>query len=142
MPKIDMLQLRKEIKSDEGVVLHGYQDHLGYLTIGVGRLIDKRKGGGISEFEADFLLDNDLNKIIGLLDFKLPWIMALSDARQRALINMAFQLGVNGLLNFKTMLTALKEGRYEDAAKAAMASKWAQQTPERAKRIANIFKNG
>jgi lysozyme len=36
------------LRREEGEVLHVYKDHLGYLTIGVGRLIDKRKGGCIS----------------------------------------------------------------------------------------------
>lgn len=139
---VDMLKLRQEIKRDEGLVLHAYTDTLGYLTIGVGRLIDKRKGGGISEWEADFLLDNDLNKILSQIDIKLPWILALSDARQRALCNMAFQLGVNGLLAFKSMLLAMKEGRFKDAAHHALDSKWAKQTPIRAQTIASMLEKG
>ena len=44
------------LRRDEGRVRHAYQDHLGYWTIGVGRLIDQRKGGGLSEDEIDYLL--------------------------------------------------------------------------------------
>ena len=36
----------EQLRRNEGEVLHAYQDHLGFWTIGVGRLIDKRKGGG------------------------------------------------------------------------------------------------
>ena len=52
------------LKKEEGVVKHAYQDHLGYWTIGVGRLIDKRKGGGLSDEEIDYLLGNDIEKKI------------------------------------------------------------------------------
>ena len=52
-----------QIKKDEGIVLHVYDDSLGYSTIGYGRLVDRRKGGGISEDEALYLLKNDVNAI-------------------------------------------------------------------------------
>ena len=52
------------IKKHEGCVLHCYEDHLGYMTIGVGRLIDKKKGGGITEDEAEYLLKNDIKRVV------------------------------------------------------------------------------
>jgi lysozyme len=140
--KLDIETLKKELRRDEGCVLHAYLDHLGFLTIGTGRLLDKRKGGGISQYEADFLLTNDINRTLGAVDAKLPWLKDLSDARQRAIVNMAFQLGINGLLEFKNMLNFLKLGKYKEAAAQALDSAWSKQTPERAKRIAELIERG
>ena len=134
--------LTQELKRDEGFISHVYQDHLGYHTIGIGRLVDKRRGGGITEEEATYLLENDIDKVVNQLDYKLPWWRGLSDARQRALANMCFQMGINGLLKFKRMLRALEHGDYELARKEALDSVWAQQTPNRAARVVNLISEG
>ena len=61
-------QATKQIKRHEGFVSNAYKDSLGYLTIGYGRLIDKSKGGGISETEAEYLLANDVNGVYEALN--------------------------------------------------------------------------
>lgn len=128
--------LEQQLRRDEGEKLYAYSDHLGYLTIGVGRLIDKRKGGGISKEESAILLANDIRRKTSELVERLPWVKQLSPARRGVLINMAFQMGVDGLLGFKNTLQMIKEGRYEEASRAMLNSLWAQQTPERAVRLA------
>jgi lysozyme len=128
-------RLIAQLRRDEGEVLTAYKDHLGYLTIGVGRLIDKRKGGGISPEESAYLLGNDIARIDADLRSRLDWFGTLSEARQGALLNMAFQMGVPGLMKFKQTLAALRDERYAHAAELARRSLWARQTPERAKRI-------
>ncbi len=45
--------ITQQLRRDEGEVLHAYQDSLGYWTIGIGVLIDKRKGGGITKAESE-----------------------------------------------------------------------------------------
>jgi lysozyme len=132
----------KWLKTEEGVVSHAYQDHLGYWTIGVGRLIDKRKGGGLSSDEIDYLLQNDVNRIIGSLDKALPWWKTLSPNRKAALTAMAFQMGLTNLLGFKKTLSLIKDGRYAAAAEQMLTSLWAKQTPARAKRTAELIRNG
>jgi lysozyme len=131
-----------DLVRDEGEVLTAYQDHLGYWTIGVGRLIDKRRGGGISKEESRLLLANDLERFASGLDAHLPWWRTLSKGRQRVLLNMAFNLGVSGLLTFRNTLTAVREGRYDDAAAGMLRSKWAGQVGERAKRLAALMREG
>ena len=42
------MNLIAQLRREEGSIPHAYQDHLGFWTIGVGRLIDERKGGGLS----------------------------------------------------------------------------------------------
>jgi lysozyme len=99
-------ELIRQLKGDEGVVSHAYPDHLGYLTIGVGRLIDKRKGGGLRPDEISYLLNNDVDDRINELNKRLPWFQNLDDARKGVLLNMSFQLGVDGLLGFANTLNA------------------------------------
>lgn len=134
--------LEAELARDEGEVLHAYSDSEGYLTIGIGRLIDKRRGGGISHEEAIYLLRNDIADKVRDLDGALPWWRSLSPVRQRVLVNMCFNLGLRGLLGFKNTLAAMEQGRYEDAAKGMRASKWSRQVGERAERLAEMIKQG
>lgn len=135
-------QLRARLIADEGVKLHAYQDHLGFWTIGVGRLIDQRKGGGITLSEAHLLLDHDIDRCVRDVTAALPWVDALSPTRQAVLVMMAFQMGVGGLLQFTRTLTAIKSARYDDAKRFMLASKWAQQTPARARRLAEMMRTG
>ncbi len=130
------------LRRDEGEKLSAYQDHLGFWTIGVGRLIDARKGGGISPQESEILLTNDLDRITKALDARLPQWRALNDARQAVLVSMAFQMGVDGLLGFKNTLAHIFAGNLADAKMGMLASKWATQTPERAGRLAQQMERG
>lgn len=134
--------LKQELIHDEGLVSHAYQDHLGFWTIGVGRLIDERRGGGITKEEAEYLLENDIGRVTIALRKKIKGFDLLSDTRQRALINMAFQLGVNGLMGFGRMLWAIERGDFDMAYVEALDSKWAHQTPKRAKRVSEMIKHG
>lgn len=133
MPNIQ--QIIEDLRGHEGKVLHAYEDHLGYWTIGYGRMIDKRKGGGISEAEAEHLLANDLDRIAARLQYERGFRNAPFTVK-RALINMAYQLGVAGLLSFKRMWRALEQQEYQRAADEALNSKWAEQTPNRAQEVA------
>ena len=135
-------ELTRLLRGDEGEVLHAYQDHLGYWTIGVGRLIDKRKGGGISSEESAYLLANDIRDTSAELDRRLPWWRKLDEARQGVLLAMAFQMGVDGLLGFKNTLAMVQRGDYDGAARGMLESLWAKQTPERAKRMSEQMRTG
>lgn len=128
--------LIKQLRRDEGEVLHAYHCSEGWLTIGIGRLIDQKKGGGITREEATYLLGNDIQRVSRLLQERLPWAIKLSEPRLGVLMNMAFQLGIDGLLAFRETLRHVQDGRYEQAAQAMLDSKWARQTPERARRLA------
>ena len=134
--------LIRSLRGEEGEVLTEYKDHLGYSTIGVGRLIDKRKGGGITKEESAYLLNNDIDKIVEQLDKRISWWETLDEARRGVLVNMAFQMGVDGLLGFKNTLNMIQSGRYSDAAKGMLSSLWAKQTPARAKRMSEQMRTG
>lgn len=135
-------KLSQQLFRDEGFVSHAYQDTLGFWTIGIGRLIDKSKGGGITEEEALYLLSNDIDRKTQELEKALPWINDLDEARKGALLNMAFQLGVNGLLSFKQTLADVQAGRYSKASEKMLQSLWARQTPNRARRVAKQMETG
>lgn len=134
--------LIKQLRDEEGEVLSAYQDHLGFWTIGVGRLIDKRKGGGITPEESAYLLGNDIAKVNAQLDAKIPWWRKLDEARQAVIQGMAFQMGIDGLLGFKNTLKMVESGDYEGAGKGMINSLWAKQTPARAKRMSEQMRTG
>lgn len=134
-------KLKLALTEEEGKVRHAYSDSMGYLTIGVGRLIDERRGGGLSEDEIDYLLTNDIRKAEATAR-SYPWFESLSWERQAVIVMMIFQLGAGGLNEFKKMRAALERNDYETAAVEMLDSAWNTQTPARARRMANIMKTG
>lgn len=134
--------LEDQLRRDEGEVLSAYQDHLGFWTIGIGRLIDKRKGGGISRMESSFLLMNDIADKERQVRQRFPWAVSLDPVRFAVLVNMAFQMGIEGLAGFKNTLSMIQGRRFDDAAKGMLQSKWAQQTPQRAMRLSEQMRTG
>lgn len=136
------MNLKDQLREFEGVVPHCYQDHLGYWTIGVGRLIDKRKGGHLTDDEVDYLLDNDIRRKSAEVFDALPWAKTMNEARQAVVIGMAFQMGLKGLLGFTGTLAAMRDQRYADAAEGMRQSLWAKQTPERVRRLAHQLETG
>ena len=136
------MDLKSQLLREEGAESCAYQDSLGYWTIGVGRLIDSRKGGGLSNEEIDFLLENDIKIKTREVLLALPWMPRLSEPRQAVLIGMAFQMGIGGLLKFKRMLGSIEDGQYVEAAEEMVKSRWAMQTPKRAYRMAQQMETG
>lgn len=139
---VDLLRLKETLKRHEGVKPSGYVDSLGYLTIGVGRLIDERKGGKLSDDEIEYLLDNDIARCVAEAGSRIPFWPKLSPRRQEALVNMTFQLGITKLMSFKKMLAALEAEDWETARKEALDSLWARQTPGRAHEVVAMLTGG
>lgn len=142
MTDLERAKLRDQLVNHEGVKVSAYPDHLGYLTIGVGRLVDPRKGGGLSPAEVLHLLDNDINACLRDLE-TFSWWTTLNAVRQRALVDMRFQLGAQGFRAFTQMIDALSRGAYVEAADHARDSKWAtHDTPARAKTVTAMLETG
>jgi len=136
-------KLTEQLRRDEASRATAYRDTMGLLTIGVGRLIDSRKpGAGLRPDEIDYLLKNDIADRVAALQRALPWFAKLDQARQGVLINMAFQMGTDGLLAFRQTLGLVRDGRYAEASEQMLKSKWAEQTPGRAKRLSEQMKTG
>lgn len=133
-----MADLVADLVRDEGRRYKPYRDTEGYLTVGVGRNLDAR---GLSDDEIDLMLSNDLKWVIHDLDRNLPWWRDMPSSKQRALANMAFNLGYPRLSGFKKMLAALKDGDWNEAATQALDSRWARQVGARAERIAALIRS-
>jgi len=133
---IDKL-LIEQIKRHEGLRLKVYRCPAGKLTIGYGRNLEDN---GISEEEADYLLINDLHFVEESLARRLAFWENMPKGVQQVLINMGFQLGINGLMAFRRTLALLDAGNYGAAADEMLNSRWAKQTPGRAKELAQIVR--
>lgn len=139
---IDTTTMTSELTRDEGVRYSAYQDHLGYWTIGVGRLIDSRRGGRLSPSEVQLLLRNDIELALADISDE-PWFLACNtDNRRRALVNMRFQLGGSGLRSFRNSLRMIEEQRWAAAGVNLRRSKWYNQTTARAERVIRMIENG
>lgn len=134
--------LRADIEREEGRVRHVYQDHLGFWTIGLGFLVDERKGGGLYDEEINFIRDNRITKLTRELNDRMPGYRLYPEIIRRALFLMAYQMGVSGLLGFKQMLAAIDAEDYQAAATHALDSRWARQTAARAQRVAALIREG
>lgn len=133
-----MTDLKDWIKKCEGFSAHPYLDTVGKVTIGYGRNIDDI---GISAEEADYLLNNDIERCIRELSSQ-QWFIIQPKSVQGALVNMCFNLGLSRLLGFKEMIKALYVKNYTLAASEALNSKWAKQVGQRAKDIAVVIREG
>lgn len=134
-----METLIDRITRHEGVRLKPYRDSLGKLSIGVGRCLDTN---GISHDEAVVLLDNDIAKVTDQVQRAFPWTDFIDDTRRDVLIEMAFQLGIHGLMGFPKMLAALQAEDYDEAAKEMLDSAWHKQTPARCEELAGLMLKG
>jgi lysozyme len=135
----DRSALIRQIRLHEGERLKPYRCTAGKLTIGVGRNLDDR---GITREESAMLLDGDIRLLEIELFRALPWASALDDVRQRVLLDMAFNLGLPGLLQFKRTLEAIRTGQYQQAATMMLDSLWARQVGQRAERLARMMATG
>jgi lysozyme len=138
--KVDSVE--SMLRREEGEVLHVYKDSLGFDTIGVGILVDARKGGGLLPEESAFILNNRIRIVREKLRRRWPWTMQLSEPRIAVLIGMAFQLGIDGLAQFANTLGSIEAGFYDKAAAGMLRSLWAKQTPARAERMAKQMATG
>jgi len=119
--------------------LKPYTDAAGKISIGVGRNLTDV---GISEDEADYLLDNDISSILHQLVARIAIFGSLDTTRQNVLADMAMNLGIEGLLRFHKMLAAIEAHDFEKAADEMLDSKWATQVGKRATELAAMMRTG
>lgn len=133
------MTLQEQLVRDEGLRLKPYRDTVGKLTIGVGRNLEDV---GISHEEAMLLLDHDIARAEADVNVHLPWSRQLGEPRRAVLVNMAFNLGIGGLLRFQRALAAMQQGNYDLAAREMLDSRWAEQVGARATRLARQMREG
>ena len=153
---IPMSEAVQRLAFHEGCVLKPYKDSHGYWTVGIGRCIDKNpltteelravgqnwKSEGITKNAAYMLLHNDIKRILAVLKEEIAFWNELDDERQYALLDMAFQMGINGVLRFKKMLAAMGVGNWEKAKSECLDSNYGREFKNRALRIAGCIAKG
>lgn len=127
------------VQKHEGFSSKPYKCTAGKLTLGYGFNLESR---GITKQEADFILANRILEIDQKLAQQWRIYCTLTPKRKMVLIDMAYNLGIGGLFNFKRMFKALNAGDYEEATKEMLNSNWANQVGNRAKELAEIMRNG
>lgn len=132
-------KLTRQLKRDEGIRLKPYVDTTGNLTIGVGRNLTAK---GITNAECLYLLAGDVASATDDLYKALPWVAGLDEARRGALINLTFNMGINGLLSFVNMLGYARNGQWEKVAEHLLKSAYAGQVGDRAVRLAEQLRTG
>jgi len=144
----------------EGLVLTVYQDSLGIDTIGIGRNLEDRGISkeeldhmdipsmavvyehGITEADARYLAENDVQIVEEELVRSHPCVDRLDSVRQLVLMDMAFNMGVPRLCKFKNMWNAIHNEDFPNAAKEMLDSRWAIQVKSRSTKLANAMHNG
>ena len=154
----DLLMLK--LVALEGLRLQVYEDSLGIATIGIGRNLEDRgitpeelawmdipnmaivHTMGITEADAMYLAQNDVQIVEEELVRAHPCVDRLDAVRQLVLVDMAFNMGVPRLGKFKKMWAAIHENNFEEAAKEMLDSRWANQVKSRATKLAHAMHTG
>lgn len=123
--------IKEMLIKNEGLVLQVYKDSLGYDTIGVGRCLSKN---GISEDEAMYLLENDINRVVANLDKVWEVWRSFPVPAQEVCVDCTFQMGITGFMNFRRTRALMEMGAWLEASEEILRSKYAVQTPNRAAR--------
>ena len=135
-----MNRIKAQLVRHEGLRLKPYRCTAGKLTIGIGRNLDDC---GISQTESYVLLENDIRNCEKQLLDEIPEIYnPLDEARKSVLLNMCFNLGIGGLLEFNNTLDFIAAGDWERAANGMLASKWAKQVGRRAIELSELMRKG
>lgn len=133
------LKLRGSIKRHEQLRLKPYADTKNNITIGYGRNLTEN---GISESESELFLTNDIVNATMELYRQIPWAQQLDDVRKAVLIELTFNMGIADLLQFRKMLTALKNGDDKTAAKELLDSAYHAEVHGRANDLSYSLETG
>ena len=133
-------KLAGQLKRHEGERLTVYLCTNKKLSIGVGRNLEER---GISEAESQLMLQNDIEYFTDAVIRNID-VSYCNEVRIAVLINMAFNLGIQGLLGFKKTIAAIERGDFDYAAVEMLDSKWAREdvSIERSSELSNQLKTG
>lgn len=123
--------LKAEMSEDEGTEAFPYTDSRGYLSIARGRNLT---GKGLSPAEIEFLYDNDVAEVCGIMDRQIPWWRSLPPAKQRVMINLCF-MGWGRFSGFHKFMDAMQQRDYERAGGEIRNSLWFSQVRDRGPRV-------
>ena len=125
------------IEHAEGFRSHAYWDGIGHVwTVGFGQTgPDIGPNTVVTRQEATQWLIGDETALTSQLFAALPWVVNLDSVRVGALIDAAYNLGLNGLLQFGQALSAMKVGNWKKSVSGFRASLWYTQVPDRVNTI-------
>jgi|TARA_R110002124_G_scaffold258609_1_gene424393 lysozyme len=130
-------RLRETIIRHEGIRLDMYQDTLGIWTVGVGHNIQEK---GISQAVMELMLEEDLAEAVSELKRSVSFFSKMPEQVQEALVNLAFNMGIPRLMQFKKTLAYLRDGNFEAAADELLDSRYAEQVGRRADEVADMIR--
>ena len=130
--------LIEAVKLSEGFRDRVYKDTLGIDTIGYGFAI---KDLVIDEDIAEMILRRKLEKLVEDTNKRFSFLKDLPEQAQDVIYEMCYQLGITGVSKFKKTLAYLENYEYRMASVEMLDSKWARQTPNRAKKLSNAIKS-
>jgi lysozyme len=133
------MSLIEQLKRHEGLKLKPYKCTADKLTIGVGRNLEDV---GISEEEAEMLLQNDIQRATVQIQAEFPWTEQLDEVRFSALINFTFNVGIGTVGKFVNAMALLRDGSYDMAADEFLNSRWAKQVGQRAIEVTDQIRTG
>nr|WP_314378055.1 glycoside hydrolase family protein [uncultured Campylobacter sp.]DAR77999.1 MAG TPA: lysozyme [Caudoviricetes sp.] len=146
------MSLLENIKAHEGFRDHIYKDSVGKPTVGYGFLVaalspdELKLNGGKTEPMSKEVAEKILNLKVTKLQKRvlecLPWLSSKPQSIQDTILEMAYQLGLAGLLGFRHTLGCIEAGDYAQAAKNLRASLLYRQTPKRVEGYIKGLKNG
>jgi lysozyme len=132
-------RLQALLAKHEGLRLKPYRCTAGKLTIGYGRNLEDR---GISRDEALMLLMNDIHSAESEAFAAFPWYAELDPVRRAVVVNMVFNLGLNGFRKFRGTIAAIEGKRFADASQQMLLSRWAEQVGPRAHELSRMMESG
>ena len=132
--------LLDRIKAFEGYRRYAYNCCLGHLTIGYVTMIAEG-GHGVAEYVGEIRLQDYLTTIQSGLKV-YDWFTDLDTPRQHCILEMAYQMGVEGVLAFRNMIQSIERKDWQSAGVHALDSLWAKQTPVRARDVAERLVQG
>ena len=136
--KREVKDLLNKIKHHEGFRRRVYQCTEGYDTIGYGFAI---KDLELDEDLAEEILIRKVEKLIKRVRSKFNWLDSVPHEVQGVLVNMAYQMGLSNVCKFKKALHAMQMFQWKKAADEMLDSRWAKQTPNRAKELSDIIRS-
>ena len=110
-----------------------------FKTIGYGFRMDYLE---IDEEIAELILLRKIHEIEKNLDNNFDWYDDLPESVRHGVISIVYQLGLTSFMSFRKTIGFLSEGKWEEAADEALDSRWAVQTPSRAKAVTDMIRNG
>ena len=131
------MSLIESIKQHEGYVGIVYKDSLGIDTIGYGFAI---KDLELDKDICDIILERKLHALTDRINNKFKWYMYMPPEIKDIVVEMCYQMGVYGFSRFKKTIAYLQDKKFKEASVEMLDSRWAEQTPNRAKELSDRVK--